>query len=188
MRHTRNSHDVVGRRSSYRSAYPAAVLIFFAFAYSGAFSTNAVAQQIQLGDGSDTRAAHAQRVTLDSEGFIVEAGKPAWVELRFHVAPGFHINSHKPHDELLIPTSLKLGASSGYRVLGDAYPEGTPLRLTTGAGETLSTYGGEFRVRVQLIAPRGNGMLTGTLHYQACDAASCFPPRDLPINVSLSAR
>ena len=148
----------------------------------------AEAQQIQFGDPADAKPVHAQRVSFEAEPLQVTAGRPDWVELRFHVAPGFHINSHTPHDETLIPTALKLSSSPGYRVLNDEYPEGKPLRLTTGAGETLSTYQGDFHVRVQIVAAKGDAMLSGTLHYQACDAASCFPPRDLPIDVTLAAR
>ena len=150
--------------------------------------TRTDAQQIQFGDFPASRTETPQRVTVDAEAVSVSANKPDWVELRFHVAPGFHINSHTPHDETLIPTSLKLLPSSNYRVISDAYPEGTPLRLTTGAGETLSTYEGEFRVRVQIMAVRGDAILTGSLHYQACNAASCYPPRDLPVSVALSSR
>ena len=145
------------------------------------------AQQIQLGD-ADAKASHAQRVSFAPDLITLDAGKPEWVELRFHVMPGFHVNAHDPHDELLIPTALKLDAATNLRVLGDAYPPGTPLQLSIGAGETLSTYQGEFRVRVHLLAAKGESVLNGTLHYQACDAASCFPPRDLPVSVPVSAR
>ncbi len=145
------------------------------------------AQEIRLDSDTPAGIKGPQHVSFDSESVSVGADKPDWIELRFHVAPGYHINSHTPHDELLIPTTLKLGASPQLRVLTDSYPNGTTLHLTIGAGETLSVYEGEFRVRVQVLAAKGNSTLAGVLHYQACDAASCFPPRDLPLSVPVSA-
>lgn len=165
------------------SALPAAV--FIAAALPSLLPTQA--QEIRLDGLRDNGAVRQQRVTLDSQKFTIAAGRPEWIELRFHVEPGFHINSHLPHDETLIPTALKLAPAQGIQVLKDDYPPGLPMHLNIGAGETLSTYAGDFRVRVQVIAPRGDSTLSGTLHYQACDAASCFPPRDLPLSVTLTA-
>lgn len=166
-----------------------AAFLLLILALSAALTFSAAAQGIDLGDlNANTRQAHPQRVMLDSSSAVITAGKPDWLELHFHVAPGFHINSHTPHDETLIPTALKLDPASDLKFLSESYPEGTPLRLSIGAGETLSTYQGEFRVRLHLLAPKGNETLTGSLHYQACDAASCFPPRDLPLRITLSAR
>ena len=146
------------------------------------------AQTIDLGDFNQPRPAHAQRVTFDPTPLTVTAGKPDWIELRFQVQPRVHVNSHAPHDELLIPTTLRLATSPQLRLLTDEYPAGKPLHLNIGAGETLSTYEGPFRIRLQVLAPKGETTLTGTLHYQACDTAACFPPRDLPVSVPLSAR
>ncbi len=146
------------------------------------------AQDIQLGDLGQEKPAPSQRVSFDPDPITVAAGKPEWIELRFHVTPGFHINAHVPHDELLIPTSLNLADSATYRLLGEEYPAGTPLWLDIGAGETLTTYTGAFRLRLHVLAKAGESSLRGTLHYQACDTASCFPPRDLALSVPLRAR
>jgi hypothetical protein len=94
--------------------------------------------------------------------------------------PGFHINSHTPKDELLIPTELKLDSRGGVIVLGEQYPKGSAFRLVIGNGETLDVYQGEFRVTVRLTAAQGASLLTGSLRYQACDNAACFPPKSLP--------
>lgn len=152
------------------------------------FVVVARAQEIRLDSDRAPAAQRGQRVGLDSDTFTVSAGRPDWIELRFHVIPGFHINSHTPHDETLIPTSLKLSPSTRLRVVKDEYPAGVPLHLNIGEGATLSTYSGEFRVRVQVISDKGDANLAGTLHYQACDAASCYPPRDLPVSLTISAR
>jgi DsbC/DsbD-like thiol-disulfide interchange protein len=146
--------------------------------------------QIQLGGfGQTDRGAQAKRqhVELLTDAIAVEAGRPQDVELRFRVEPGFHINSHTPKDELLIPTVLTVDAG-GLRVRDEQYPAGTAFRLAIGAGETLEVYEGEFRVRLRVTARRGASTLTAELRYQACDSASCFPPRTLPVHVSVTAR
>ena len=145
----------------------------------------AVAQEIRLGEA---RVGAAKgHVVLLSEAVEVEAGKPVVVELRFRVDPEFHINSHAPKDELLIPTALTLENGS-VKVLGEEYQPGSPFRLAVGAGETLDVYQGEFRVKVRLVAPAGTSALLGALRYQACDNAACFPPRTLAVRVAVEAR
>jgi hypothetical protein len=145
----------------------------------------AQAQEIQLGGAR--AAANKAHVVLLSDAIDVEAGKPQVVELRFRVEPGFHINSHAPKDELLIPTVLKLDAASGVKVVGEEYQKGSTFRLAIGSGETLDVYQGEFRVSVRVVAPKGASTLTGLLHYQACDNAACFPPKTLPVMVAVTA-
>ena len=77
-------------------------------------------------------------------------------------------------------------------MLSESYPEGTAFRLhlpgDAGGGETLDVYQGEFRLKLRVIAPKGVSMLTGSLHYQACDNAACFPARTLPVTVALTGR
>jgi hypothetical protein len=145
--------------------------------------SGARAQGIQLGDAR--AAGQKGHVALLSDAVQVVAGTPQVVELRFRVEPGFHINSHEPKDELLIPTVLTLD-SAGVKVVGEEYQPGSVFRLTVGAGETLDVYQGEFRVSVRVVAPRGASTLTGALHYQACDNVACFPPKTLPVRVAVT--
>ncbi|MGA7156296.1 MAG: protein-disulfide reductase DsbD N-terminal domain-containing protein [Acidobacteriaceae bacterium] len=141
------------------------------------------AQSIQLGG---LPLAHKQHVELVSDSVQVLAGQPQVVELRFRVQDGFHINSHTPNDQLLIPTVLRLDAGSGVKVEDEQYPKGSKFRLPLNPGDALDVYQGEFRVKVRLLAPKGASTLNGELHYQACDNASCFPPRTLKVMIAVS--
>jgi hypothetical protein len=147
----------------------------------------APAQQIQLGDAVPRGKDH---VALLSDAVEVKAAREQLVELRFRVDPGFHINSHTPKDELLIPTVLKLdaGGRTGVNVSHEEYPAGVPFRLSVGAGEMLDVYQGEFRVQVRMIADPGLSTMTGVLHYQACDNAACFPPRNLAVKIAVTGK
>jgi DsbC/DsbD-like thiol-disulfide interchange protein len=139
-----------------------------------------------MGDAqTESRKGH---VMLLSDSVLLSAAKTQTVELRFRVADGFHINSHTPKDELLIPTELKLDSRDGVVVLGELYPKGSEFRLAIGDGETLDVYQGEFRVTVKLTAAQGASLLTGSLRYQACDNAACFPPKSLPLKIALTGR
>lgn len=126
-------------------------------------------------------------VTFAAEVIEVAAGKPEIVELRFRVDEGFHVNSHTPKDELLIPTMLKLDNTTGVKVVGVEYPAGSPFKLS-GDGQTLDVYQGEFRVRLRVVVPKGQSTLKGGLRYQACDSASCFPTRTLPVDVPITGK
>ena len=149
-------------------------------------ASSAIAAQIQFGDRApEPRKSH---VLLLTDAVETTSGAPQDVELRFRVEPGYHINSHAPKDELLIPTELKLDPAQGLKVAGEDYPSGASFRLEIGSGETLDVYQNEFRVRVRLNAQRGTSTLTGVLRYQACDSSSCFPPRTLPVKVLVTAK
>jgi len=143
------------------------------------------AQNISFGD-SGAQTGKKQHVMLLSNSVVVTPGKVQVVELRFRVEDGFHINSHTPKDGLLIPTTLK--AVAGVDVKGVEYPAGKPFKLTVGDGEVLDVYQGDFLVKVRLIADPGQSTMTATLHYQACDNAACFPPRDLAVRVDVTGK
>ena len=146
--------------------------------------------QIELGGlGQTDRAAEAkkQHVELLTDSVSVTASKPQEVELRFRVDPGFHINSHTPKDQLLIPTVLNFEQGKA-RISDEAYPAGRNFHLPVGNGEDLDVYQGEFRVRLRVVVPAGTSDLRGSLRYQACDTAACFPPRTLPVKIALTAR
>lgn len=143
--------------------------------------------QIQLGGLDRAAEAKKQHVELLTDSLQVAANKPQDVEVRFRIAPGYHINSHTPKDELLIPTELKFDSGS-FHVANEQYPPGSHFRLQVGSGEDLDVYQGEFRVALRIDAPRGDSTLNGTLRYQACDNAACFPARTLPVKIAITAK
>src|SRR5882762_7829185 len=73
-----------------------------------------------------SRAAKPAAVAyLFPEQVTLVADKPTAVDLHFKVAAGLHINSHAPHAEELIPTTLKLPEASGVRLANATFPPGT---------------------------------------------------------------
>ncbi|MGH9497041.1 MAG: protein-disulfide reductase DsbD domain-containing protein [Candidatus Sulfotelmatobacter sp.] len=108
------------------------------------------------------------------------------VSLNFRVAHGFHINSNTPKSEFLIPTALRMDLPTDI-VLGKIdYPAGKDLIFPFSPNEKLNVYSGDFEIKV-IVHPMhsvtpGKYVMHGSLRYQACDNAQCFPPKSLPVN------
>jgi DsbC/DsbD-like thiol-disulfide interchange protein len=113
------------------------------------------------------------------------AGRSTPVALHFRVAPGLHINSHTPSGDLLIPTVFSLPQGSGVRFSRLSYPAGAELTLPIAPKTKLRVYTGEFVIHARVVAARGDHMLQGKLHYQACNLNQCLPPKsiDVPLDV-----
>ena len=115
-----------------------------------------------------------------------ERTKQTPIHLNFRVSRGFHINSNVPKSEFLIPTTLKMDVPTDV-VLGKTdYPVGEDLAFPFSPDEKLSVYSGDFSITLHVhpltsVVP-GKYAMRGTLRYQACDNAQCFPPKTLPVN------
>jgi Disulphide bond corrector protein DsbC. len=119
---------------------------------------------------------------------VVKPGKKAVVELRFKVAEGFHVNSHTPKSELLIPTNLTLQPAAGVKAAAIEYPAGTEYSFSFEPNEKLDVYSGAFTVKLPVVVEAGSHTVSGVLRYQACDNAACYPPKSLPVEVVLTAK
>jgi hypothetical protein len=115
----------------------------------------------------------------------VTRGKPTDIDLRFHISPGFHVNSNKPNSEFLIPTALKINAPTDIVIGKIMYPPGQEASFPFAPDEKLSVYSTEFTlgvvVRPLVSVVPGKYMLHGELKYQACDNAACYPPKKMPV-------
>ena len=113
-------------------------------------------------------------------------GKSATVPLSFRVASGYHINSNRPKSEFLIPTVLKVEATTDIVIGKTTYPEGQDMSFAFAPDEKLNVYTRDFQVDVQVrplhSVQAGKYIIRGTLKYQACDNAACYPPKQLPVS------
>jgi hypothetical protein len=116
-------------------------------------------------------------------------GKANKVELTFSVEPGFHINSNQPSAEYLIPTTLKLDPPTDLVVGKITYPPGEDRSFAFSPSEKLNVYSGRFTVSVS-VRPlasvlAGEYEFRGSLRYQACDNAACYPPKNLAVRFAV---
>jgi len=119
------------------------------------------------------------------EQVTVTAGKASEVTLHFRVAEGLHINSNKPKDDFLIPTTFSIPDGIGVRLENAAYPAGKDFTLASDPGNKLSVYVDEFAIQTRIVAEPGNHLVEAKLHFQACDKNICLPPKTIPVAIDV---
>ncbi len=122
---------------------------------------------------------------LYPEQVTIAPGKPVPVALHFRIAPGLHINSHAPKDEYLIPTAFSIPEDMGVRLTSAIYPAGMAFTLPVDPSTTLDVYTGEFTIQARLVAQPGDHLVKAKLHYQACDANACMPPKTITVPIDV---
>ena len=162
---------------------------FTAVAFFLALASLCLTAQGPAGDVSSRPAAKPAAVAyLFPEQVTIPADKPSPVDLHFKVAAGLHVNSHTPRTEDLIPTTLTLADSAPVRLAKADFPPGTDYAFDVNPNEKLSVYTGEFTVHTELISAKGEHLIQATLHYQACNNATCFPPKSIPVAIDVIAK
>jgi len=125
------------------------------------------------------------KVSPDTPFLAVAAGETLELPLRLEIVSGFHINTHRPTFEFMIPTRLEW-SSKEFKLLKLDYPAGE-RRVFPFADKPLDVYQGTVSIRSRFQAPRGTPpgrvKLAGKLHYQACDDKVCYPPAAAPVEV-----
>ncbi len=130
-------------------------------------------------------------VTMAPVGNVqIRAGASTSVEMDFRIGSEFHINSHHPKADYLIPTALKLNAPEQLTVADLKYPAGEEMAFAFSPNEKLSVYSGDFSIDAVLKAPAsaaaGNYPVKGELRFQACDHSACYPPRSIPVQFQVT--
>jgi hypothetical protein len=157
-------------------------------AFAGLLLVAPVAWAQQVGSLDAPAAKPKSYVLYASEEQSVVAGKRSVLELHFRVVDGFHVNSHTPKSELLIPTQIALQQAPGVKADAVEYPAGTSYSFSFDPTEKLDVYSGVFTVKVPVVATAGAHTIDGSLRYQACDHAACYPPKSLPLQVVFTAK
>jgi len=134
---------------------------------------------------SPVLSATAPAVTL------LQRGGTASAKLAVHLRGGYHVNSHSPNDEYLIPLRLRWEEGGPVKALQLTYPK-PELRDYGFSDKPVSVFTGNFvivtRLQAAADAPAGSGTLAGTLRYQACTEKLCLPPRTLEVRLPYEIR
>lgn len=114
------------------------------------------------------------------------AGKATLV-VHATLAAGWHVNSHKPSEDYLIPTEVRLDAAGGVKAGEPKYPEGQ-LRKFAFSETPLSVYEGSFSVEVPIewSSPAAPA-LSGSVEYQACNDHQCLAPASVKFRAEPAA-
>lgn len=116
----------------------------------------------------------------------VPRGKDFEVAVVVDINEAYHMNSHKPSDAYLIPTTLTPKLPDGITLVDSIYPPGHDKKFSF-ADKPLNVYAGKVTLRLKLSAgdraAMGDTMIPVTLRYQACNSSACLPPVKIPLNV-----
>ena len=99
--------------------------------------------------------------------------------LEVNVEEGWHINSYKPYDEYLIPTSLTIVENPNFKLKKVAYPEPHDFKLSFSESPLSVWEGTVYKgalIEVDSNLTSGIYPLVVELEYQACNDISCQAP------------
>lgn len=100
------------------------------------------------------------------------------------IAKTWHINSVKPLDEFVIPTTLKLDGADLVRA---DFPPHELKDFTFSDGKKLAVYEGTIAIPFEAKLKSGATAITATLRYQSCNDSVCLPPKTVSADISTNA-
>jgi thiol:disulfide interchange protein DsbD len=106
-------------------------------------------------------------------------GEPAVLTIELEISSGYHINSNRPLEDYLIPTTLGFASQPELRFGMPEFPAAL-VRSFPFSDKPMSVYEGKVRIPVE-ISPASDlnvqqVMIAGTLRFQACNDRACLPP------------
>jgi thioredoxin:protein disulfide reductase len=121
---------------------------------------------------------------------IPGAGKSTILTIELVIAKPFHINSNRPLQEFLIPTTLEIEPQPGVTFGKVEFPP-APSRMLPVSDSPMSVFEGSVRITVPVTPAAGQYLkeilLKGKVRYQACNDNSCLPPVVESFNMILPA-
>lgn len=113
----------------------------------------------------------------------VHPGELIELTLELTIAPGYHLNSARPEDEMLIPASVEFKKNPVYEIKEIIFPEARKKNFKF-SDRPLSVYEGTIKIKVKIeLAENTCGSsleLEGKVRYQACDEGACLRPAAVP--------
>lgn len=106
-------------------------------------------------------------------------GSTARIAALVHIEAGWHVNSHSPTFEYLIPTAIAFQPPQGWASPEVAYPPGA-MKTFAFAEVPLSVYDDQVVINGSFTVPDdaagGDAVVVARLTYQACNDTQCLPP------------
>jgi thioredoxin:protein disulfide reductase len=139
---------------------------------------------ISLLSASALAQSSASVVKVSQSSVKVKKGGAAAGTITLTIDGGYHINSNRPSEKYLIPTTLKLLPLAGFTVGGVVYPK-AKLQKFTFSEKPLSVYEGQvvLKFNVRAGAAAGSQTLKGKLTIQACNDQQCLRPQTVDVNI-----
>jgi thiol:disulfide interchange protein len=138
-----------------------------------------------LAQGGQPTAPTVQMAVPPS--LAVTAGSAAELVVGLSIADTWHIQSHRPSFEYLIPTVLTLGLPDGWATPTVTYPPDHTYSPSF-SPDPLAVYEGDVEIHARFEVPAsasGDVTVPVSLRYQACDDKTCLPPKTLQATTTL---
>jgi suppressor for copper-sensitivity B len=139
--------------------------------------------------GAQIQAPKKASFVLSADHTAYEAGGPAKVAALVTIEPGWHVNSHKPTFEYLIPTILDLELPEGWAQETVQYPP-AEMQSFSFANQPLAVYDGDVVILANLSVPakaaQGTYPVRASLRFQACNDSQCLPPVTADAEIQLT--
>lgn len=118
-----------------------------------------------------------------------QRGRTVQASVLMDIPSGYHVNSSKPLEKFLIPTTLKVEAPNGIRVGPVSYPRAV-LRRFKFSESRVSVYEGRPTMRFSITVPKtfnsDSAEMKVRLRYQSCNDEVCFPPQTSELSLQLN--
>ena len=105
------------------------------------------------------------------------------------IPDGYHINSNRPTNKFMIPTSVRIFPPRGVRVGPVRYPRANVRSFEFAPDERLPVFEGAPTMRFDVTVPAGFKQdrlrVRVVVAYQACSNETCFRPAERDITLSL---
>lgn len=141
------------------------------------------------GAASAQRPASLMKVNASVSPSSVAPGAKFTLRIDGEIAAGWHVNAHKPSEDYLIPTEVKVTDAAGMTLSAFAYPPGQNVKFAF-SEKPLSVYAGRFTVTAAGTAPKsaapGAHAISGTVGFQPCNDQQCLAPATVPFRAEVA--
>lgn len=143
---------------------------------------------VSSSSGQSPQDLNVVRVEAHASHERIHPGESFQVAIVASIKKGFHINSHKPLDQFLMPTVVKFDETKGILFGPVSYPA-PALKSFSFSPDKVSVYEDKTVMRTQAKLAEniavGGMNISGRLAYQACDDQRCFMPTSAKFEISL---
>ena len=150
------------------------------------FAALAAAPLVAQLPGSESAGVIKPKLVAEFDKLV--AGKPFRLAVVADIKPGWHVNSHKPKEDYLIPTDVKVRPAAGLALSPTVYPKHVERKLAF-SDQPLAVYEGITAFTVpgtaDPSAKAGPLSLTATLDYQPCNDQQCLPPTQIKATLTI---
>src|SRR5262245_11661149 len=133
-------------------------------------------------------SAKVVKVSPVESTYKLKRGGTVQTGVAIDVDEGYHINSNRPAEKYLIPTSLKFDRIDGITTSPIIYPK-AKLQKFEFSQKPLSVFEGKTTLKLtaralQSVSP-GAQNLKGKLTVQACNNQQCLRPQTVDVSIAL---